>query len=131
MTLASTVTTDLELSTDIETTQTYKISDDKIQGFIDDLDALKQFVYIVLNTEQSEYPIYDLDYGIALNDLIGKDRIYVEAELQRRITDCLETDDRINSVDNFAFTVTDDELLCTFDVNSIYGTTTASTGVTV
>lgn len=131
MTLASAVTTDLELSDEVETTRTYQISDKKIQGFVDGEDALRQFIDKVLNTERYEYPIYDLDYGIQLDDLIGKDRVYVKAELQRRIREVLRKDDRIKDVGNFSFSMTGDGMLCTFTVTSIYGTAAASKGVTV
>ncbi|MCI2105101.1 MAG: DUF2634 domain-containing protein [Intestinimonas sp.] len=131
MTLAGTVSTDLKLSTDTETTRTYQLSEHKIQGFLDGADALRQSIRKVLNTERYEYPIYDLDYGIWFDDLVGKDRAYVKAELRRRIQETLLQDDRIKSVESFSFSVTDDEMLCTFDVTSIYGTVTASKGVTM
>jgi Protein of unknown function (DUF2634). len=131
MTLASTVTTDLTISGEIEQTQTYKVSDDKIQGFTDGLAALQQTIDHMLNTEQYEFPIYSLDYGFQAEDLIGKDQEYVESELQRRIVDCLTQDDRINSVDNFQFSVDGDSMTCTFDVSSIYGAISSSKEVTI
>lgn len=132
MNLASTVTPDLTLSNEIEQTQTYSVSESKIQGFVDGLDALQQTIGHKLNTEQYEYPIYSLDYqGLRTDDLIGKDREYVEAELQRRIRECLLTDDRITGVGNFAFSTDGDEMLCTFDVEDIYQTISTSKAVTV
>lgn len=131
MILASTVTTDLALSDEIEQTQTYKVSDDKIQGITDGLTALQQTIEHMLNTERYEYPVYSLDYGFQSDDLIGKDREYVEAELQRRIRECLLTDDRITGVGNFQFAVDGDEMLCTFDVESVYKTVSMSKAVTV
>jgi hypothetical protein len=115
------IDTDLEISEDLETTKTYKISDVNIQGFTDNLEALKQAIYKVLNTEKYEYPIYSFSYGIELESLIGKEPAYVRVELKGRIRECLLQDERITGVDNFSFTVTGDELLCTFDVTSIYG----------
>lgn len=106
---------------EIETSQTYKLSSDKIQGFVDELEALQQAIYKVLNTEKYEYPIYSFSYGIELESLIGKDPVYVQIELKRRIQECLLQDERISNVDNFVFTVTGDEVLCTFDVTSTYG----------
>ncbi|MHB8065020.1 MAG: DUF2634 domain-containing protein [Ruminiclostridium sp.] len=113
--------TDLEITEDIETTNTYKLSADKIQGFTDELGALQQAIYKVLNTEKYEYPIYSFNYGIELENLIGMDAIYVKIEIKRRVQECLLQDERITSVDNFVFAVTGDALLCTFDVVSIYG----------
>lgn len=129
MILANTVTPDLVLSDEIEQTQTYSVSEDKIQGFADGLDALRQTIFHMLGTEQFEYPIYTLDYGFRTDDLIGKPREYVEAELQRRIRECLLTDDRITGVDNFAFSTDGDEMLCTFDVENIYQTISMSKAV--
>ncbi|XOQ49645.1 MAG: DUF2634 domain-containing protein [Eubacteriales bacterium] len=131
MILASTVTTDLALSDEIEQTQTYKVSDDKIQGITDGLTALQQTIEHMLNTERYEYPVYSLDYGFQSDDLIGKDREYVEAELQRRIRECLLTDDRITGVGNFRFAVNGDEMLCTFDVENVYKTISLNKAVTI
>lgn len=112
---------DLEVIDEIETTKTYKSSNDKIQGYTDGLGALEQAIYKVLNTEKYEYPIYSFSYGIELENLIGKDQTYVKIELRRRIKECLLTDERITSVDNFSFVVTGDEIVCRFNVVSVYG----------
>ena len=124
---------DVELSLDesIETSRTYKIVGNRIQGYTDELEALKQAIYKVLSTERYEYPIYSFNYGIELESLIGKDPIYVQVELKRRIRECLLKDDRITEVDNFQFEVYGDEIKCTFDVHSIYGDLTVSQVVNV
>lgn len=121
MARSSLLTTDLEIIEGIETTQTYKLYPDKIQGFTDGAEALQQAIYKMLSTEKYEYPIYSFAYGIELDDLIGQDRIYVQAELERRIRECLLQDDRIQSVENFTFAGSGDTLTCEFDVASIYG----------
>lgn len=115
----------------IETSRTYKLSSDKVQGYTDGLEALKQAIYKVLNTERYEYPIYSFNYGIELENLLGKDPVYVQIELKRRIRECLLRDDRITEVDNFKFEVNGDEIKCTFDVHSIYGDLTVSQVVNV
>lgn len=124
---------DVELSFDesIETSRTYKMVGDRIQGYTDGLDALKQAIYKVLNTERYEYPIYSFNYGVELESLLGKDPIYVQIELKRRIRECLFRDDRITEVDNFMFEVNGDEIKCTFDVHSTFGNFTASREVTI
>lgn len=111
----------LEVTEDLETSKTYKLLKDKIQGYMEELESLKQAIYKVLNTEQYEHPIYSFSYGIELESLLGKDAVYVKIELKRRIQECLLQDERIVSVDNFRFTITGDELNCIFDVHSIYG----------
>ncbi len=123
---------DVTLTSDSsETSRTYNISNNRIQGFIDDLDALQQAVLKVLNTEKYEYPIYSFSYGIELEDLIGQDRLYVQMELMRRIKECLLSDDRIENVENFEFSFSEDSILCTFDVVSIYGSRTLKKEVNV
>ena len=114
---------------EIETSKTYKLSE-KIQGFVDGLEAVKQAIYKVLSTEKYEYPIYSFSYGIELESFIGKDPMYVQIELKRRIQECLLQDERIASIDNFQFETSGDEMLCTFDVVSIYGELTISQEVT-
>ena len=124
---------DVELTTEetIETSRTYKITGNRIQGYTDGLEALKQAIYKMLNTERYEYPIYSFNYGIELENLIGKDPVYVQIELKRRIRECLLRDDRITEVDNFKFEVNGDEIKCTFDVHSIFGNFTASREVNI
>jgi hypothetical protein len=111
----------LEITEDIDSTKTYKLSEAKIQGFTDNLEALQQSIRKVLGTEQYEYPIYSFDYGIELESLVGKSPAYVQVEMKRRICECLLKDKRIESVDNFSFAIAGDEVLCTFSVKSIYG----------
>lgn len=120
----SAISPDLEISHLNQTSKTYKLAETKIQGFADELEALQQAIYKVLNTEKYDYPIYSFSYGIELENLIGKDNGYVKIEFKRRIQECLLQDSRIQSVDNFEFAGTGDELHCTFEVNSIYGKVT-------
>ena len=124
---------DVELTTQesIETSRTYKIAGDRIQGYTDNLQALKQAIYKVLNTERYEYPIYSFNYGIELENLIGKDPVYVQIELKRRIQECLLRDDRITEVNNFKFEFNGDQLKCTFDVHNIFGNLTISREVSI
>lgn len=125
------ISTDLTLTNSAETSKTYKLFSDKIQGFSDELEALQQAIYKILSTEKYEYPIYSFSYGIELESLIGKDSTYVKIELKRRIQECLLQDERITKVDNFNFVVTGDEMFCTFDVVSIYGEITISKEVNI
>lgn len=127
----SSIDIELNPTESIETSRTYKLSGNKIQGYIDELQALQQAIYKVLNTEKYEYPIYSFNYGIELESLIGKDPIYVQIELKRRIQECLLRDERITAVDNFRFEVAGDEIKCTFDVHSIYGDLTVSREVNI
>ncbi len=99
------------------------IKENIINGYVDELESVRQTVYKILNTERYEYIIYSWNYGIELSDLIGKPIGYVCAELERRIKEALLQDDRINSIDNFEFNYEQKNIInVSFCVNTIYGT---------
>lgn len=127
----ATLTTDLMLQEQTYANRTYKLSDNKIEGFVDDIEALKQAVYKVLATEQYQYPIYSFDYGIAWKDLIGQERAYVRAETKRMIQEALLQDSRIRGVDSFDFSFSGDTCTCIFTVTSIYGDVQIETEVQI
>lgn len=124
---------DIELTAEeaVETSRTYKIIGNRIQGFTDGIEALKQAVYKVLSTERYEYPIYSFNYGVEIESLLGKDPVYVQVELKRRIRECLLKDNRISEVDNFRFEASGDTVTCTFDVRSNAEVLTVSQEVTI
>lgn len=86
-------------------TRTYKMNLDSnlIRGYTDNLEAMKQAIYKILLTERYQYIMYSWNYGIELIDLYGEPVSYVCPELERRITEALTWDKRIQSVDNFEF----------------------------
>lgn len=96
----------------------------KVAGYKDELKAMEQAIYKIVNTERYKYIIYSWNYGIELYDLIGQPIPYIYAETQRRIEEALLNDDRINKVYNFVFSNTSGDVLVTFDVDTIYGTVT-------
>lgn len=80
--------------------------DNTFLGTVDDVDAIKQAILKIINTERYEYEIYSWDYGIELQDLVGKSMTYVLSEIEQRIVDAVTADDRIESVEDFnAFVV--------------------------
>ena len=88
-----------------EPSHTYKMHIDKsnVRGYADEIEAMKQAIYKILLTERYQYVMYSGDYGIETEDLFGEPVEYVCPELERRITEALEQDDRIESVDDFEF----------------------------
>ncbi|MCL1831718.1 MAG: DUF2634 domain-containing protein [Oscillospiraceae bacterium] len=72
---------------------------------IDGVEAVKQAVYKILKTERFRYPVYSDDYGIECDGLLGADNEYVGVELERRITEALSVDERIDGVSAFSFGV--------------------------
>lgn len=86
-----------------EPSLTHKLKDTKILGRVDSLEAYKQAVYKLLNTERYEYIIYSWNYGVELKDLFGKHIAYVVPMLELRITEAIMQDDRTISVGEFEF----------------------------
>lgn len=111
--------------------KTYRLSDGKIEGFVDGAEALKQAIGKVLSTEQFEYPVYGFRYGTAFRQLIGEEQPYVRAEMRRMIQEALERDERILEVDGFSFEFLGDLCRCSFHVRSIYGEVTMEKEVSI
>ena len=78
-----------------------------IIGTIDEIQAVEQAVFLILNTERYEWLIHSWDYGVELHNLIGKD------------------------VEYFEFTVNKKKVLTTFTVVSIFGEINAELGVEI
>ncbi len=95
--------------------------DGRISGECDGVEAVKQAIYNILNTERYQYIIYSWNYGVELKDLFGMPVDYVAAEAERRITEALLQDDRITAVDNFEFEEGRKKLSITFTVHTKYG----------
>ena len=77
----------------------------RINNYVDDLDAIEQTIYFILGTERYQFPIYSWNYGVELIDLFGKPMPYVKAELPERIKEALTMDERISDVIDFEFKV--------------------------
>lgn len=95
--------------------------EDKIYGFTNGIEAMKQAVYLILGIERYEYLIYSWNYGVELADLFGQPIPFVLPELERRITEALLQDSRITSVEDFEFDVKRNKVFCTFKVYTIFG----------
>lgn len=104
-------------------TKTYclNIENNTITRYCDGVEAMKQTIYCILNTERFEHLIYSFNYGIELKFLIGENITYVVPELQRVITEALLQDDRIEEVNNFKFEITNNKILITFNVITTVG----------
>jgi len=105
-------------------THTYKMNleRDLIRGYTDGREAMKQVIYKILSTERYQYIMYSWNYGIELLDLYGQPVSYVCPELERRITEALTWDDRIQNVDNFQFDIPKKgEIHVTFTAHTIFG----------
>lgn len=115
--------------------KTYRmhIAEERVDGTItDNLEAVRQAVYKVLNTERYKHVIYSWNYGVELQDLFGKPLPYVLPEIPRRIREALMQDDRITDVTDFDLSYTKDgDVLAKFVVHTIYGDMESSKEVRV
>ncbi|EMJ5513626.1 DUF2634 domain-containing protein [Clostridioides difficile] len=116
-----------------EPSKTFKLNMErnKVDGICDNVEALKQTIFLTLNTERYQHLIYSWNYGVELNDLIGEPVSYVIPELERRIKEALIQDDRIENVDNFEFQNVKGKVHCKFTVYSKYGNIKAEKVVSV
>lgn len=98
-----------------------RIADERVKSTVDNVDAIAQACYKILNTERYQYVIYSWNYGIELKDLFGKPIPYVYSELPRRIREALLQDDRIASVGDFELSSTGGDVLAKFTVTTTDG----------
>lgn len=97
----------------------------RILGTCDNLEAVKQSVFKILNTERFQYLIYSWNYGVELADLYGKAPMFVCPEIERRVKEALLQDDRITGVDEFEFDTSKKGVVSvTFTVHTLFGNLT-------
>lgn len=97
------------------------VNGNRIYGQVDGLEAVRQTVYGILNTERYAYAIHSWNYGIELDDLFGKSISLVKSKIKKRIKEALTQDDRIQSVDAFSFVQEGRRLQVGFTVHTVLG----------
>lgn len=117
------LTPELTIVTEKMTSLTYSLDmeNDRIIGKIDGLEAVKQAVFKILQTERYEKFIYSFDYGYESVSLIGSHVELAKSELKRCIREALLQDDRITDVMDFEIIINGDSALVSFTVKSNYG----------
>lgn len=113
-----------KINVENQPSRTYRmhVAAENIIGKADDLLAIEQAIYKILNTERYQYLIYSWNYGIELADLFGMPIPYVYSEVKRRITEALLADDRISDVKNFELFHKGGDVSAKFEVVTKYGT---------
>lgn len=112
--------------------KTYKVTNGRIIGFIDNLGAMSQFVDKTLSTPRFTHLIYTDSYGTELEDLIGENMDLAKAELERIITEALIVDERVSSINNFEIVeVNRSSLLVKFVVTTVFGNVPVEKEVTI
>ena len=123
-----------DITIEEQPTRTYYMNLDRlhVRGYTDEQEAMKQAIFKILSTERYQYLIYSWNYGIETLDLLGEPVSYVCPELERRITEALLYDTRIQSVDNFEFRLPKKGVVCvTYTTHTIFGDVEAERTVNV
>lgn len=118
------LTAALPSGTAVQPSRTWRLDAEtgRIAGKIDGLEAVKQAVFKILQTERYAYMAYSFDYGVELKNLMGQSPAYAQSELRRRIAEALLQDARIQNVRDFQFEQTGDSMTVRFTVESSAGT---------
>lgn len=115
-------------------TKTYQMDfeNDRVIGNVEGLEAMKQAIFKILNTERYQYLVYSWNYGSEFQDLFGMPVTYVCPELERRITEALTWDKRIKEVTDFSFdTSKRGTVIASFTAHTIYGDITTEKAVNI
>ena len=120
---------DIEVESQPSKTYCLDIENGRIRGIADNLKAVRQAVYLILNTERYDCLIYSWNYGAELKELIGQPREYAYSEIKRCITEALLQDDRITAVDDFEFETAEKTVHVRFKVYTIFGDMEVETDV--
>ncbi|MGG4449660.1 DUF2634 domain-containing protein [Brevibacillus porteri] len=114
-----------------QTSLTWKldVENKRITQMVDGLEAVKQAVYIILETQRFQYLIYSFNFGSELQGLIGKSPLFVQSEIRRLIKEALLQDERITDVQNVRFQSQGDSMLVEFTVVSVFGDFTMTSEV--
>lgn len=117
------------------TSRTYVINWDegRIIGYVDEQEAVRQYIKKALLTPRFHCLIYDSQYGSEIKDTIVSKNVtreYLEAEMPFLVSDALIHDERILNIYNMAFEFKDtypqqDSVVISFDVDTIYGSINA------
>lgn len=102
---------------------TWKLDFEKkcITQMIDGLEAVKQAVFVILETQRFEYLIYSFNFGSELQGIIGKSPLFVQSEIRRLIREALLQDDRITDVRDIMIQINGESMLVEFTIVSVFG----------
>lgn len=87
------------------------------------LEALKVWIFLCLMTQRYRYPVYSWDYGIDLEQYIGKtySADFVQTDSEDEIKEALTINDHIQDVQDFTVDRDDDSVKISCTVITDYG----------
>lgn len=96
----------------------------KLTGrIVEGAQALAVWAYLVLQVERYRFYTYSWDYGSELKNLIGYtySEEYVQTEVNRMVTECLEINPYINGIENLEVARDKETLHIRFTIVTDYG----------
>lgn len=100
-------------------------------GYIDQIEAVKQAVMVILDVSRFDNPVVSWNFGHELKKLLGQPMDLAITETERYLREALTQDDRINDVVDFEFTKQGGKLLAKYRVMTIYGDFTQESEVSL
>lgn len=90
---------------------------------VEGVEALRVWIEKVLRTARYQFPIYSFSYGSEIDTVVGKSlpQAVTESELTRIIQEALLCDPRIDSIQDFGFEGSGDDMVVTFTVSTFDG----------
>jgi len=112
-----------DLQDEEQITRTYYLDVEKniISGYCEGIEAMKQAIYCILNTERFEHLIYSWDYGVETKHLIGEGTTFAIPEIERVIKEALLQDSRISDINDFEVEVNKEQITVKFVVITTVG----------
>lgn len=115
-----------DLALNIRTSKTWKLDTKKkrvTNEMIDEIEAVKQAVFIHLNVENKNSYIHTNGFGVQFQQLYGKNIDLVIAKLPDIVKDALAWDERVLDVSDFEFEKLDHNRILKFSclITSCYG----------
>jgi len=107
------------------------VKKNRISGNVDNIQAVVQTVFLMLNIERFDWEIFSSNYGCEFTALIGKNIDYAIAEIERITRETLMIDTRIEAVKDFAFDIDKNKVYVRFTLKTIYGDTDIETEVAI
>jgi phage baseplate assembly protein W len=93
----------------------------RINGMTDDLEAVRQAVFKILQTERFKYLIYSSDYGCEWRSLVGRSSAVVSMEAGRMLEEALGQDERIERLEGIETLLKGDQAEIKFTVVTRHG----------
>ncbi|MHA7966604.1 DUF2634 domain-containing protein [Paenibacillus sp. CAU 1782] len=92
-----------------------------MSGRTDGLDAMKQAVFKIVQSQRFRHSIYSVNFGHEMASLIGRHPSFLQLEAKRLLEEALLQDDRIQTVDQVKVSHQGDRAVVTFTVHTDYG----------